>query len=128
MEYRDGKPQSLEHHHITHCLDQLRADVICTADDKLRVTTPDMRPVTAEGQGRKCRNWDVLQQWTFDHPGCYRYGDPNVEDAKENQIPRMRYCPAGSAELDVVRAYFGRESDWYPAEEEPVWSWFDEAE
>ena len=125
MQYRDGVPQSLSHHHITHCLDQLRADVLCSADDTLRVTTSDMRPVTAENQQRTCRDWKGLERWTLQNPGCYRYGDPEVEDAKDSQILRMRYCPEGSTELERVREYLGKGEDWKPAEER-VWSWFDD--
>lgn len=124
MEYREDRAQSLEYHHITHCLDQLRADVQCTADDTLRVTTPDMRPVTGEGQVRSCRSWDALQAWTLENQGCYRYGNPSVEDVKQSQIPRMRYCRDGTPDMDRVRDYFGKGKDWRPTDEN-VWSWFD---
>ena len=41
MEYRLGLPQSRNHHHIIHCLDALRRDVIRNADDIPRYTTPE---------------------------------------------------------------------------------------
>lgn len=122
MDFRDERPPSIGYHHVVHCLDQLRADVLCTADDTLRVTTPDMRPVTGEGQGRKCRSWEALEKWTWGHPGCFRYGNPTIEDQKEDQVPRMKYCPEGSTELENVRTYFGKGKDWKPTEE-PLWSW-----
>lgn len=125
MEYQEGRPQSLMPEHIIHCLDQLRADVTCHADDTLRTTTPDMRPVTGDNQVRSCRNWQALEAWTLAHPGCYRYGDPSVEDIKTTQIPRMRYCPEGTPELEVIREYFNQTADRKPAEEK-VWSWFDD--
>ncbi|KAI9646298.1 hypothetical protein NHQ30_005739 [Ciborinia camelliae] len=125
MEYRLGIEQSLPAHHIIHCLDQIRADILCAADDTLRVTTPDMRPVTGEGQLRKCKNWDALKAWTYANAGCYRYGDPNVEDQKESQIPRMRYCREGNPDLETVREYFGKGQGWRPADDH-VWSWFDD--
>jgi hypothetical protein len=124
MEYEESLPQSISSHHIIHCLDQLRSDIICNADDTLRVTTTDMRPVTGEGQTRLCKNWDALNDWTLANPSCFRYGDPLVEDMKESQIPRLRFCPEGTPELNVVREYFNKETDWKPAEEK-VWSWFD---
>jgi hypothetical protein len=125
MEYRMGINQSLAPHHIIHCLDQIRADILCTADDTLRVTTPDMRPVTGEGQVRQCRSWEALKAWTMANPGCYRYGDPNVEDVQESQIPRMRYCEEGNPDLGLIRAYFDKGAGWRPADEK-VWSWFDD--
>lgn len=124
MEYRLGKPQSLTYHHVIHCLDQLLADVMCNADDSLRVTTPDNQPNTAVGQQRICRDWDALRQWTLKNPACWRYGQPEVEDTKPNQLPRMRYCAEGSPELDRVREYFGKGTDWKPVEE-PKWSWME---
>ncbi|PQE29660.1 cytochrome p450 protein [Rutstroemia sp. NJR-2017a BBW] len=86
--------------------------------------TPDMRPVTGEGQVRQCRSWDALKAWTMDNPGCYRYGDPNVEDVQESQIPRMRYCEEGNPDLGLIRAYFDKDAEWRPADDR-VWSWFD---
>ncbi|TVY16640.1 Phenylalanine aminomutase (L-beta-phenylalanine forming) [Lachnellula arida] len=124
MEYREGMPQTSGESHILHCLDQLRADVECSADDTLRWATPDRSKSTAVGQTRQCRSFDELKAWTIAYPGCYRFGNATFEDAQDSQVPRKRYCPEGSPELDVVRSYFGKGSDWTPAND-PVWSWFD---
>ncbi|KAG9230528.1 hypothetical protein BJ875DRAFT_487885 [Amylocarpus encephaloides] len=124
MEYQESLPQSIAPEHIHHCLDQIRSDVICHADDTPRVTTSDMRPVTAECQIRTCRNWEALNAWTLANPACYRYGDPEVEDEKESQIERMKFCPEGTPELEVVRKYFNKGKEWLPAEEK-LWSWFE---
>ncbi|KAF7879468.1 hypothetical protein EAF04_000664 [Stromatinia cepivora] len=124
MEYRMGIEQSLSHHHIIHCLDQIQTDILCTADDTLRVTFPDRPGTAAQGQIRQCRSWDALEAWTMAHPGCFRYGNPNVEDEKTSQIPRMRYCQEGNPDLELIREYFSKGSDWRPADEK-VWSWFD---
>lgn len=125
MEHREGLPQTFDEHHLVHCLDQLRADTECTADDTLRFTTPDRNKTTAVGQIRQCRDFKQLRAWTEAHSGCYRYGDPLFEDAQESQLPRKRFCPEGSPDLDTVRAYYGKGSDWTPANE-PVYSWFDD--
>jgi hypothetical protein len=125
MEYREGISQSFGESHIIHCLDQIRADIECSADDTLRVTTPDRNKTTAVGQIRQCRSFNELKAWTLAHPGCYRFGNSTFEDAQESQLPRKRYCLEGSPELDKVRAYFGKGKDWTPANDK-VWSWFDE--
>ncbi|CAG8950860.1 hypothetical protein HYFRA_00003077 [Hymenoscyphus fraxineus] len=125
MEYQEGRSQSFEGGHIIHCLDQLRLDILCNADDTPRTTTPDMTPVTAKGQFRSCRNWDALVKWVDSYPSCYRYGNAKVEDMKPSQLSRMRFCPEGSEELQKVRIYFGEGQDWKPADEKK-WSWFDE--
>jgi DNA-binding HxlR family transcriptional regulator len=46
-----------------------------------------------------------------------------VEDKKESQVPRYRFCEEGSEDLEVVRGYFGWGREWRPAEERK-WSWF----
>ncbi|KAF4629004.1 hypothetical protein G7Y89_g9151 [Cudoniella acicularis] len=105
MEFQKGQPQSLPHHHKVHCLDKLVFDVKCNADDTLRLLS-----------------WDALQKWTLENAGCYRYGDPNIEDHAKSQIPRYRFCPENSEDLEYVREYFGKGKDWKPYEEK-AWSW-----
>lgn len=124
MEYREGVPQTFDESHILHCLDQLRADIECSADDTLRWTTPDRNKTTAVGQVRQCRSFEELKAWSVSNSGCYRFGNPTLEDAQESQLARKRFCPEGSTELDVVRKYFGKGEDWTP-ENDPIWSWFD---
>ncbi|KAI2602613.1 hypothetical protein GGR54DRAFT_623635 [Hypoxylon sp. NC1633] len=123
-EIRLDLPRTVEIPHANHCLDQLLADTFCTADDTLRVTNRSTPHTTGAYQYRQCRNWDALRQWTLDHPGCYRYGNKTQEDDQPSQVPRMRYCPEGSPELERVREYFGKGKDWKPAEEKK-YSWFD---
>ncbi|KAI0179382.1 hypothetical protein GGR52DRAFT_570269 [Hypoxylon sp. FL1284] len=123
-DHRLNEPPTVPYAHVVHCLDQLLADTFCHADDTLRVTNRSTPHNTAVNQFRQCRSWDALQDWTLAHPGCYRYGNHTLEDAQPSQIPRMRFCPEGSPELEKVRAYFGKGQDWKPAEEKK-WSWFD---
>jgi len=122
MEYRKGYPQSFPPHHIIHCLDELVSDVKCNSDDTLRFTKIGAGKSTAMGQYRMCRNWDKLQEWTRENAGCYRYGNPDIEDNKKSQIPRYRFCPEGSKDLEHVRKFFGKGQDWKPYEEK-AWSW-----
>ncbi|XXH04034.1 hypothetical protein Hte_010445 [Hypoxylon texense] len=123
-DHRLNAPPTVSYAHVVHCLDQLLADTFCQADDTLRVTNRSTPHVTASQQFRQCRNFDALQEWTLAHPGCYRYGNHTLEDAQPSQLPRMRFCPEGTPELEKVRAYFGKGEDWKPAEEKK-WSWFD---
>ncbi|CAD6445426.1 81bb91b6-6d1d-4362-8c10-3ee3db0c7a44 [Sclerotinia trifoliorum] len=122
MESQKGQPQSLGHEHLVHCLSELVADVKCNADDTLRYMKVGNGKSTAVGQSRTCRNWEKLEKWTYENAGCYRYGNPDIEDHAKSQIPRFRYCPEGSEDLEHVRNYFGKGSDWKPYEEN-VWSW-----
>jgi len=127
MDQREGRPARVPEHHVIHCLDQIYDDLRCSADDTLRVTAPNSDKSTAVGQSRSCRNWDALEEWAHANPACYRYGNPDVENNKNTQIPRMRFCPEGTPELEIIRKYFGKGKDWRP-DEEPRWSWFDEEE
>ncbi|KAI1396461.1 hypothetical protein F4819DRAFT_500233 [Hypoxylon fuscum] len=123
-DHRLNAPPTVSHAHVVHCLDQLLADTFCQADDTLRATNRSTPHVTASQQFRQCRSFDALYEWTQANPGCYRYGNHTLEDAKPSQIARMRFCPEGSPELEKVRAYFGKGEDWKPAEEKK-WSWYD---
>ena len=123
MEYRLSIPQSLPELHIVHCLDQLRLDVMCNADDTPRVTFSDGRLDTADEQSRQCRDWDALESWTRSHSGCYRTGSTNT-GWKANQVSQLSFCPEKSPYLDRIRAYFKKGEGWQPTEEK-IWSWFD---
>ncbi|CCD52292.1 hypothetical protein BofuT4_P080870.1 [Botrytis cinerea T4] len=104
MEYRKDIPQTRSHHHIIHCLDALRRDVICNADDIPRFTTPDPVPETGHGQLRQCRNWDKLNDWAKEHNACYRY----IHEQSGNfpEIERFVWCPEGSPYRKEVDKYF----------------------
>jgi len=125
MDYRNGEKSHMSQHHIVHCLDQLYADVRCNADDTLRVTAPNKYPTTAVGQVRSCRNWDALERWTQENTACFRYGNPETENKKPSQIPRMSFCPKNSPQLPIIREYFGKGEDWFP-DDAPRFSWFDD--
>ena len=69
----NGKPvQNYTHtlRHLNHCYDALRQAIICRADD-----TPLYVPLdtffAGNGQQRRCRNWDALEDWVVRHTACY---------------------------------------------------------
>ena len=113
-EYRDGLPQSHTFEHSNHCLDWLRGDVMCRADDTPLYTTRSMVPENGIGQSRQCRDWSKLETWARKHHSCYRYGDFVVEDKLPSQLGRFKYCPSDSPYLPAVRKHFGKGDDWFP--------------
>lgn len=115
-EYRDGLPQSHSFEHSNHCLDWLRGDTMCRADDTPLYTTRSMVPVNGIGQSRQCRDWGKLESWARTHHSCYRYGDFVVEDKLPSQMGRFKYCPSDSPYLPAVRKYFGKGDDWLPVD------------
>ncbi|KAK2589607.1 hypothetical protein QQS21_012716 [Conoideocrella luteorostrata] len=94
-EYRHGEGQSRSWHHISHCLDALRRQVICDADDTPRAT--DRRPevVAGLGQYRMCRNWDALEDFAKRHTACYKRPE-NAEWDGPKKLNRFKHCPEGS--------------------------------
>ena len=92
-EHRSGRPQSREWHHIAHCLDSLRRQVMCDADDTPRATDRRKETVAGLGQHRQCRSWDALERFAKQHTACYRR--PEAPDGKPI-IERYKFCPPGS--------------------------------
>ena len=95
--------QTFNLHHLFHCLDGLRQDIMCTADD-----TPMPAPVAhhvGDGQTRKCRDWGKLQAWAtrLDQHACHRFDD--YREAT-NTLELFAHCPDDSPYRPVMEAYF----------------------
>ena len=93
-EFRLNEPQSRKWHHISHCFDALRRQVLCDADDKPRAVQRDMDGVSGVGQYRQCRDWGLLEEWAKKHTACYRRPDRPVEGMRN--IEKYKFCPEGS--------------------------------
>ncbi|CBX90688.1 hypothetical protein LEMA_P057220.1 [Plenodomus lingam JN3] len=98
-----GREQVFNLRHIYHCLDGLRQDIMCTADD-----TPMPAPIAhqlGEGQIRQCRDWDKLLAWATrpDQHACY-----NFDDYREstNTLELFGFCPQNSPYQAFQQAYF----------------------
>ena len=99
LEALDGNSQTIPHEHIAHCLNVLRDDIICNADDTPRYTgrlnqqASADHPTSGVGQTRLCRNWEHLERWAQEHSACYK--PINMSDANFPPIERYKYCPNG---------------------------------
>ncbi|CDM37565.1 hypothetical protein DTO013E5_7647 [Penicillium roqueforti] len=93
FEFREGQTQTRTWHHIAHCLDALRRQIICDADDTPRATERRVEVVSGVGQNRVCRNWGELENWAKAHTSCYRRPE-KPED--ETGLKRFMHCPEGS--------------------------------
>ena len=90
--------------HVLHCIDSLRQDIMCYADDGLLpapldgVVGQDFKPV--------CRSWDKLMEWSrqreFD--SCWRVGDDYRPVL--HSLERFRYCDKDSEYRPVMEKYF----------------------
>ena len=96
--------QSRPFGHILHCVDALRQDVICNADDTPRYSTETPDPKTGEGQYRQCRDWSKLEAWGRQHNACFSYvheADPTFPN-----VERFAFCPEDSPYKVLADHYF----------------------
>ncbi|KAI1303856.1 hypothetical protein F5Y03DRAFT_407166 [Xylaria venustula] len=106
-EFKTGKPQSRRWGHILHCVDQLRQEAICNADDTPRFSTEDEIPVTGLDQIRMCRSWDKLEEWARQYTACYRYINQTASYSEVPQVERFVWCPKDSPYQKEVEKVFG---------------------
>ncbi|KAI0157125.1 hypothetical protein GGR52DRAFT_565401 [Hypoxylon sp. FL1284] len=107
MEFKRGQPQSRRWGHILHCVDQLRVEAVCNADDTPRFSTADEIPVTGLHQTRMCRSWDKLNEWARKYTACYRYINQTASYSEVPQVERFVWCPKGSPYIKEVEKVFG---------------------
>jgi hypothetical protein len=98
-----GAEQHFSLDHIYHCLDGLRQDIVCMADD-----TPMPAPAghhIGDGQIRQCRDWNHMIDWALEpeRHACYKWDD--YREAT-NTLELFAHCPPGSPYRDFQRAYF----------------------
>ncbi|KAI9654793.1 MAG: hypothetical protein M1821_005787 [Bathelium mastoideum] len=102
-----GEEFTIASHHIDHCFDALRQDIMCRADD-----TP--MPVNAtehsigNGQELRCRDWNKLVEWTQhpDRQACYdNLGD--YEDIRPS-LELFAFCPKDYKYYDIMSRYFAK--------------------
>lgn len=102
-----GNPPLVSSHHVHHCLDALRQDVMCMADD---TPMPDLneRDLVGNQQVRMCRDWGKVIEWTQapERQACYRRLTDYVPVT--HQLERFAFCPEDSEYFAVEEAYFER--------------------
>ena len=79
--------------HNLHCIESLRQDALCNADDTPRYSGYSKHPIAGVMQTRMCRNWDMLESWAREHTACYRDVGRDVEGFP--QIEKYKFCPEG---------------------------------
>ncbi|KAI1165518.1 hypothetical protein F5B18DRAFT_609907 [Nemania serpens] len=110
-EFKTGKPQSRKWGHVIHCVDHLRQEAICNADDTPRFSTESEIPVTGMNQVRTCRSWEKLEAWARQYTACYRYINATKSLSEYPQVERFVWCPKGSPYIKEVEKVFGH-IDW----------------
>jgi len=105
-EWELGIPQNASviiPNHIYHCLDAIRQDVECQADD---MPMPYL-DVYGEGQVRQCRNFTKLVEWatTPERDPCYRRGHESYRFTK-HKLEMYAHCPVDSPYYPIAKEYF----------------------
>ena len=93
MKYARGEnPEKGAYHHVQHCLESLRQDVICDADDTPRFAGFE-KGVSGDEQFRQCRDWSQLESWSKEHTACYRF-DHGAKHS--DKLWHYSFCPPES--------------------------------
>ncbi|KAL9055319.1 MAG: hypothetical protein Q9162_003626 [Coniocarpon cinnabarinum] len=104
-----GRPLSRDPGHALHCVDHLRKDAMCTADDYLLPSPKERYSLQGpHGQPRVCKDWDALVNWAERNTACYQHISDD-EDAFANEhaeIERYGNCPVSSPYYEKVQNYF----------------------
>lgn len=104
-QHQRNETQRYEFGHILHCLDSLRADVLCAADD----TPLSLGPrVPDEGKQmshtRRCRDFTQLEGWAVEKSACFEGLEPGEDGYRT--LEEWRHCPEDSPYRSVVEEYF----------------------
>jgi hypothetical protein len=99
----NGEKQTFNLHHIHHCLDGLRQDIMCMADDTPMPAPSDHH--VGDGQIRQCRDWDQMIDWALEpeRDACFKWDD--YREAT-NTLELFAHCSSESPYHDFQQAYF----------------------
>ncbi|CAG8975111.1 hypothetical protein HYALB_00008951 [Hymenoscyphus albidus] len=91
--------------HILHCLNTLRQDIMCAADDTL-MPSENRSHAIGDKQVLQCRNWDALISWAREpeHHSCYEVVSEYAPVS--HRLERYGFCPENSPHYETMKAYF----------------------
>ncbi|KAL9637290.1 MAG: hypothetical protein Q9204_001938 [Flavoplaca sp. TL-2023a] len=110
-EARHHHRQSQNYWHLAHCLDSLRQDAMCTADDTPRALKAPPHGSTGDGLVRDCRDFEQLEVWAETRTACYTF--PTDDQFQDPLETRFQQCPDGSEYLPAIKKYLksGKDRD-----------------
>lgn len=91
--------------HVDHCLDSLRQDIMCKADDT-PMPSINQAHKTGDGQIMQCRDWDALVGWARhpDRHSCFEHIDEYRDPL--HKLEQFAFCPETHPSRAVMEAYF----------------------
>ena len=108
VEFKANTPQSSPYLHVIHCLNVLRDEIMCDADDTPRYTGFQPNQKSGLGQVRMCRDWTQLEAFADNHHACWRHVGEIHEDGFR-ELDRYRFCPEGSPYAELARTKWLKE-------------------
>jgi len=121
MDLQAGNEAVVPAAHVYHCLDSLRQDVMCKADDT-PMPSPRIHDAVGDHQVLQCRDLSKVVEWAMapERSACYRAG--NDFRPVVNNLDRHAYCPVDSPYYPVVEEYFekhGHKNPWGDGDDVP---------
>ena len=106
FKYPETFGRSVEEH-IYHCLNMLRQDLMCKADDT-PMPSANKSHVIGNNQVMQCRDWSRLVAWSNhpDHNACFELYSDYTPVA--HSLEQYAHCPQGSPYFPVMKEYFER--------------------
>jgi len=105
-EYVMHGKSSIADHHIYHCLDAIRQDVMCRLDDTPMPIPPGRGNVVGEGQHLMCRDINKLNKWIKAPEQDACYGEINNFIPIAHTLEHFTNCPKDSKYYPVMTGYF----------------------
>jgi len=103
-EFSANRNQSFQH--VVHCLDVLKSDAMCIADDTplpygFQVTYQEER-----SPKRRCRDWNKLTEYVTENSACFHrnHSDPTLHGT----FAEFTFCPPNSPYRAVVESIQGK--------------------
>lgn len=105
-EFEQGLPQTTPMRHHIHCLDALRENALCSADDTLRPAgTGVAKPQDPRNPPRKqCRDRAQLERWALQNSACFKRFPDN--DSARKTLKEWTWCPDQSMYSENIKAIF----------------------
>lgn len=101
----EGRPPTMVEEHFGHCMDSLRQDIMCYADDTPMPILNDVGDL-GDQQIRQCKSLDKVTAWAAEaeRNACHRTLDEYR--TATHQIERWQFCPEGSPFMEAKERYF----------------------
>lgn len=103
--YEAGKKPPGSPSHLYHCLNTLRQDLMCKADDTV-MESANVPHMIGDNQAMQCRDWDKLVAWARapERHSCYHIFDDDRSVA--HTLEEYAFCPEDSPWYSTMKAYF----------------------